>query len=122
MRFKNLSAYEVGRWGEEIALKYLKKRGYKIIEKGFRLFRGEIDIIAYDKKTLVFVEVKTRRDSRFGLPEESVTQAKMKQIRKISLGFLTNRNIGEVECRFDVIAIILNGNKGYSVSHIKNAF
>lgn len=85
------------------------------------MFRGEIDIIAYDRKTLVFVEVKTRRSREFGLPEESVTPAKQRQIRKIAQGFLAKNRLTNTECRFDVISLELDG-EGYSVRHIKNAF
>ena len=114
--------YDLGKSGEEIALHYLEDKKYKIIARGFRLFRGEIDIIAFDRKTLVFVEVKTRKSRDFGLPEESVTPSKQRQIRKIAQGFLAKNNFQDVECRFDVISLSFNENKGYSVRHIKNAF
>lgn len=114
--------YLLGRSGENVALRYLKRKKYKIVEKGFRLFRGEIDIIAYDNKTLVFIEVKTRRSQGFGLPEESVTPSKQKQIRKIAQGFLAIHNIREVECRFDVISLTKTERNEYSIRHIKNAF
>lgn len=114
--------YLLGKSGEEVALRYLKRKKYKIVEKGFRLFRGEIDIIAYDKKTLVFIEVKTRRSRDFGSPEESVTPSKQKQIIKIAQGFLAINKIREVECRFDVISLIKTEKNEYLVRHIKNAF
>lgn len=116
------SPYDLGKSGEEIALHYLRNRKYKIIQKGFRLFRGEIDIIAYDRNTIVFVEVKTRKSKYFGLPEESVTPAKQRQIRKIAQGYLAKNNLQDVECRFDVISLSFDENEGYSVQHIKNAF
>jgi len=112
----------LGKSGEEVALRYLKSKKYKIVEKGFRLFRGEIDIIAYDKKTLVFIEVKTRTRSDFGLPEEAVTPAKQRQIRKIAQSYLNFYKIRDVECRFDVIALIKTDKGVYSLRHIKNAF
>lgn len=112
----------LGKSGEEVALRYLKKKNYKIVAKGFRLFRGEIDIIADDHKTLVFIEVKTRRSQNFGFPEESVTPSKRQQIRKIAQGFLTINKIREVECRFDVISLIKTEKNEYSLRHIKNAF
>ena len=114
--------YDLGKSGEEIALHYLEDKKYKIIARGFRLFRGEIDIIAFDRKTLVFVEVKTRKSRDFGLPEESVTPSKQRQIRKVAQGFLAKNNFQNAECRFDVISLSFNENKGYSVRHIKNAF
>lgn len=122
MRDKNLKPYDLGKAGEEVALKYLKRKKFKIIKKGFRLHKGEIDVIAYDRKTLVFVEVKTRRSRSFGLPEESVTTAKQRQIKKIAQGFMAFNNLENVECRFDVISLIFKKNDGYSIRHFKDAF
>ncbi len=117
-----MTPYNLGRFGEEIAFKYLKKKKYNIIKRGFRLFRGEIDIIAYDRNILVFIEVKTRRSKAFGLPEESVTISKQKQIKKVAQGFLAFNNLQDVECRFDVISLIFSKDKDYLISHIKDAF
>ena len=86
------------------------------------MFRGEIDIVAYDKSTLVFVEVKTRKSTDYGLPEESITLSKQEQIKKIAQGFLTKNNLHETECRFDVVSLTLDEDKGYSIRHIKDAF
>jgi len=115
-------SYILGKSGEDIAIKYLKKKRYKIVEKGFRLFRGEIDIIAYDGRTLVFVEVKTRKSTNFGLPEEYVTYSKQKQIRKIANGYLFKNNLQYVECRFDVVSVIVEEKNKHEIHHIKNAF
>ncbi|UCC41051.1 MAG: YraN family protein [Candidatus Aminicenantes bacterium] len=114
--------YALGRSGEEVALQYLEKNKYRIIARSFRMFRGEIDIIAYDRKTLVFVEVKTRKSRAFGSPEESVNLSKQRQIQKIALGFLAKNNLQNIECRFDVISLLFAENEGYSIQHIKNAF
>ncbi len=117
-----LTPHTLGKAGEKAALRFLKDKKYKIVTENFRLFRGEIDIIAYDKHTLVFVEVKTRKSIDFGLPEESVTLSKQEQIRKIAQGFLTKNNLHETECRFDVISLTFDEGKGFSIRHIKNAF
>ncbi len=122
MPTNNLSPYKLGKEGEEIALRYLKKKKYKIIKKGFRLLKGEIDIIAYDQKTLVFIEVKTRKNFDYGHPEESVTYLKQKQIKKIASGFMSMNNLTNVECRFDVISIMPEKPGSYKLCHIKNAF
>ncbi len=114
--------YDLGKLGEKTALNYLIDNNYKVIARGFRLFRGEIDIIAYDQKTLVFVEVKTRRSPDYGSPEESVTPSKQRQIRKIAQGFLVKNNLKDVECRFDVISLSFDEKEGYSIRHIKDAF
>ncbi len=117
-----LTPHALGKSGEKVALRFLEDKKYKIVAENFRLFRGEIDIIAYDKNTVVFVEVKTRKSTDFGLPEESVTGAKQEQIKKIAQGFLTKNNLHEIECRFDVVSVTLEEDKGYSIRHIKNAF
>lgn len=114
--------HALGKSGERIALRYLEDKKYKILARNFRLFRGEIDIIALDRKILVFVEVKTRKSTDFGLPEESVTSSKQEQIKKIAQGFLTKNNINETECRFDVVSLIFDEGKGFSIRHIQNAF
>ncbi|MBM3284778.1 MAG: YraN family protein, partial [Candidatus Aminicenantes bacterium] len=84
-------SHALGRSGEQAAIDYLKSKKYSIVERGFRFHRGEIDIIAYDKNTLVFVEVKTRQSREFGLPEESVTPAKQAQLRRLAEAYLTVR-------------------------------
>jgi len=114
--------HALGRSGEEIALRFLKNKKYKIITKNYRLFRGEIDIIAQKRNILVFVEVKTRRSKNFGFPEESVTPSKQQQIKKIAQGFLVKNNLQDIECRFDVISLSFNDNEKFSIYHIKNAF
>ncbi len=114
--------FDLGRLGEKIALHFLKDNKYKVIARSYRLFRGEIDIIAYDKKTLVFVEVKARRSTNYGLPEESVMSSKQQQIRKVAQGFLVKNNLQDVECRFDVISLSFDEKEEYSIRHIKNAF
>jgi putative endonuclease len=119
---RKLTPHKLGRLGEAVAQKYLKEKNYQILETGFRLYRGEIDVIALDGKTLVFVEIKTRSKSLHGFPEESVTLQKQRQIRKIAQGFLTLRALENIECRFDVISLVFEQKSGFSLSHITNAF
>lgn len=113
---------ELGRAGEDIACEHLRKKGYEIVERGFRLFRGEIDVVARDGGTLVFVEVKTRADESHGRPEESVTPGKQRQIRRIAQGYLLKNSLGEVPCRFDVVAILLRGPDDCRLEHFVDAF
>lgn len=113
----------LGRSGERIAADFLTGKGLEIVETGFRLFRGEIDIIARDGRTLVFVEVKTRGGDEFGRPEESVTAAKQRQIKKIALGYIVERGLEDTNCRFDVVAVSLDQDSNESnVVHFKDAF
>jgi len=116
------SAYKLGKSGEEAAVRYLKKNKFRIIERNFRFFKGEIDIIANDQNTLVFVEVKARKSKEFGPPEESVTPSKQKQIKRVALGFLAKNNLKDVECRFDVLSLSFNESSGYKITHIQDAF
>lgn len=112
----------LGKSGEDCAVDYLKSKNYLIVERGFRLFRGEIDIIAYDGTTLVFVEVKARKDDRYGPPEESVTPFKQQQIRKIAQGYVAMKKLEKVACRFDVISIVFASNDNFILKHFPDAF
>ena len=113
---------ETGNLGEKLAQDFLKKKGYIILETNYRCPRVEIDIIARDRETLVFIEVKMRRSCAFGKPEESVTPAKQQQIRKVAEGYLLTHRLERAACRFDVIAIRPDGRAGYVLQHFKNAF
>jgi putative endonuclease len=119
---KKVRAYKLGKSGEDIAIEYLKRKKYKIVCKGFRFLRGEIDIIAYDGDALVFIEVKTRKNTQFSQPEESVTHAKRKQLRRVAQGYLLREHIQDVECRFDVLSLSYDEFKGYKVKHFVDAF
>jgi putative endonuclease len=116
------STQALGLRGEEIACAYLEKKKYAIVTRRFRMFRGEIDIVARDGTTLVFVEVKARADESFGRPEESVTPGKQRQIRKIAQGYLVENPLGDVACRFDVISILFGDGSGYRLEHFVDAF
>ncbi len=110
-----------GKAGEDAAVDYLTKKGYHILERNFRFERGEIDIIAVDHEDLVFVEVKARRSTSAGDPEDALTSAKCNQIRKVAEGYMFQRNIDEQPCRFDVIAIVYDNNVPV-VRHLVDAF
>jgi len=122
LKGSNTTPYQLGKSGETAAARYLRRRGYKILTRGFRAQRGEIDIIAYDKHTLVFIEVKTRRSRNFGTPEESVTPSKQKQIRRVAEMYCTMHNLEEAPCRFDVLALELLPEKGWTITQYRNAF
>ncbi|MBN1521361.1 MAG: YraN family protein [Candidatus Aureabacteria bacterium] len=108
-----------GIYGEDLAADYLKKRRYKLIERNWRFHRDEIDIIALQKKIIVFIEVKLRKSLSFGTPEAAVTFHKKKRIIRAAKAFLAgNRIYGKSITRFDVIAITPEGE----VMHITDAF
>ncbi|MEA1961796.1 MAG: YraN family protein [Bacillota bacterium] len=112
---------QTGKYGEELAVNYLLSKGYKIIVRNYRSKEGEIDIICSDGKTIVFVEVKTRRSTRFGTPEEAITRTKMQHIRRTALTYLAEQGERYKEIRFDVIAILLQGQTP-EINHIEAAF
>ncbi len=107
--------------GEDAAVEFLRKKGYRILERTFRFGRGEIDIIAEDAGVLVFVEVKARRSDLYGDPEDAVTPGKRRQIRRVAEGYMHVHDIDDRECRCDVIAIeFLKGEM--EIRHIEDAF
>jgi putative endonuclease len=112
----------VGKFGEEIAVKYLRGRKYTVLDRNYRCKCGEVDIIAREGKTIVFVEVKTRRNASFGPPQLSVTHFKQRQISKTALLYLSSKKIENVPARFDVIAICLREQEKTIIEHIENAF
>jgi putative endonuclease len=96
---------QLGEAGEDLAAAALKKQGYKILERNYTCTLGEIDLIARQGKTLVFIEVKTRRSERFGAPQEAVSPAKQARLRRLAAYYLKQKRLGEVAVRFDVVAI-----------------
>jgi putative endonuclease len=114
--------HELGRCGEDLAEGLLCRKKYRIICRGYRAGRGEIDIVALDGRTLVFVEVKTRRSCRYGLPEEYVTPQKQAQIRKTALRFLLSQKVPHEDCRFDVIGVTWDRRSPPGITHYINAF
>jgi len=117
-----LQKRELGKRGENIAVKFLREKGYKIIERNYRCPMGEVDIVAKDKKALVFVEIKTRTSTNFGLPEEAISYRKRQHLSKIASFYLLYYKIKEINCRFDVVSILINKNKIKDIHLIKNAF
>lgn len=111
----------LGQEGERIAERYLKKKGYTLVERNFRCHTGELDLIALDRKVIVFIEVKTRTDDRFGTPLESVDRWKQQRMIRAALFFLSQHRLHDRECRFDVIGISFSGREPV-VEHIQNAF
>lgn len=116
------SIKQVGDRGEDIAVDFLINKKFEVIERNFRYGHGEIDIIAKDGECLVFLEVKTRKNLEFGAPEFAITKNKQRQIKKIAEAYLYEKRIIDIDCRIDVIAIMLKKNLPPEINHIKNAF
>ena len=114
---KNFHKKLLGRVGENKAVSYLKKQGYKIAARNYKNLFGEIDIIAQDKEYTVFIEVKTRTDDAFGAPAESVDHRKRLKYARIAEAYLKINGKVDCACRFDVLEVE-NGK----INHIKDAF
>ncbi|MDP4132623.1 MAG: YraN family protein [Bacillota bacterium] len=118
---------KLGNIGEEAAVKLLKKQGYKIIDRNYTVRGGEIDIIAKDKDTLVFVEVKLRKNDSFGRPSEFVDIYKQKKLIYAAECYINSNKLNNPSCRFDIVEIIgsINDREALKISEfniIKNAF
>ena len=112
---------ELGQRGEAIALKKVKKLGYKCIARNYRCPLGEVDLVAKDGNTLVFVEIKTRRMKSLGYAKEAITEKKKRQLSKVALAYMKANNCSHMKSRFDVVAInFINGKSEIEV--IQNAF
>ena len=113
---------ELGRRGEEAAARFLRRRGYQIVERNWKCHAGEVDIIAKDEECLVFVEVKTRLNEDQGVPEEAVTAEKRKRYERIAAAFLKTYDEVDIQIRFDVIGILVLTPDRAMVRHHVNAF
>ena len=111
---------QVGSKGEDLAAEFLKGKGYRIIGRNYKTPIGELDIIAKDGETLVFIEVKTRSSNAFGYPFEAVDSRKKHKLKNLALFYLKNQK-KNCAARFDVISINLTGTKK-EIEHIKDAF
>jgi putative endonuclease len=110
-----------GKQSESAAVRHLKKKGYKILEKNYRTPLGEIDIVARDNDTIVFVEVKARSSARFGNPKTAVTPRKQRRISMVALHYLKEKRQHRAKARFDVIAIT-SDSSAPQIELVKNAF
>jgi len=111
----------LGKKGEERAIDLLKDNGYKILVRNYKTKLGEIDIIASDKGTICFIEVKTRQSERFGLPIEAISASKQRQISKVALTYLKEKKLLDKKARFDVVSILYSQDTP-RLDLIKNAF
>lgn len=120
-RVMTQSRVALGKFGEDLACRELERRGYVILERRYRRRGGEIDIIARDGQTTVFVEVKAREGHEFGEASEAVTAIKRGRMTTLALDFLARRRLTERPCRFDVVSIHME-NELPIVEIYQNAF
>ena len=120
---RSAAVQPLGDRGENLAAEHLERKGFRIIERQLRGLFGEIDLVALDSDTVVFIEVKTRATSAAGDPTEAVTLVKQKKITQSALAYLKRRGWLERRSRFDVVSILWNGTGGTpEVKHYPAAF
>jgi putative endonuclease len=101
----------LGKAGEDLACRELRRRGYTVIARRYRTRAGEIDIVARDGETVVFVEVKARTTGRFGAPQEAVTWRKRARLRHLAADYLSRHNLADSPCRFEVVAVTIGAGR-----------
>jgi putative endonuclease len=111
----------LGKLGEDLAVRELERRGYAILARRYRRRGGEIDIIAREGATLVFIEVKTRDGDAFGGGADAVTALKQQRMTQIAIDYMMRHHLTGVSCRFDVVSIRVDGGRP-SVEVVQNAF
>ena len=129
MAFKNIALFlymknyrqKLGISGEKMAAEYLKKKGYQIIERNFRVREGEIDIISRRKNELIFIEVKTRTSLTYGFPEEAVGEKKQQKILAVINRYLENKGLNPTKWHLEIITLFFDRKKRqFSLRHLKN--
>jgi putative endonuclease len=121
---KSNSKNKLGKLGEEKAKEYLESIGYDFLVSNYRFDRAEVDLIFKDEKNkiVIFVEVKARRNRKFGEPEESINKTKQNQIKKAAEGFVSEyEKFLDYDLRIDTVSVFMDG-KGITINHTENAF
>ena len=113
---------ELGRRGEDAAAAYLKGLGYRIVGRRERVLRGDIDIVALDGRTVVFVEVRSRSDTRHGHPAETVGQTKQRRMAELATAYIRRHGLEDCSVRLDVVAVTVPDAGRPVVEHYQNAF
>lgn len=122
MNEKKTTRQKLGQKGEDIAAAYLEENGIRLLERNYHFMKAEIDIIAYNGRQIIFVEVKTRTKTYFGNPEEAVTQKKKESMYQAAEAWLYERKMDGAPVRFDIISVILKENTTPEVKHFEAAF
>lgn len=122
MTTQQMTKNELGSWGEVLAANHVKQAGWAILDRNWRIRGGELDIVAFDpeRNAIVAIEVKTRRTRSAGVPEESVTYAKLQRLRGLLLSWLVQRGSFAAQITVDVIAVNVDETGRHSLSHVKD--
>jgi putative endonuclease len=118
----SIATRQYGLDGESLATEFLKKKGYRILERNYRTHRGEMDIVAEDAGALVFVEVKARRGNQFGGPHGAVGWRKQQQLIRVASHYMARHRIRNRDCRFDLVLILEDSLQKRQIELIRNAF
>ena len=112
----------LGNWGEGVARRFLEREGYRVLDTKYRCRWGEVDIVAGDGGELVFVEVRTRRGTRFGTPQESITPSKASRLESTAQHYMAEKGLTHSNWRIDLVSILLDsGGRVQEISHLKHA-
>jgi putative endonuclease len=123
MKEEKVSTRSRGKFGEEIAERYLLSQGYKILERNYQTRFGELDLIAEEGRALVFVEVKARESDEFGSPGDAVNAAKQRKLSRMAVAYVCDNDIRDRDCRFDVVEILLGPQRSVrSINLVRDAF
>ena len=115
--------HDLGRRGEDLAACYLEKLGYRIIARRERVLRGDLDLIALDDRTVVFVEVRTRTDVKHGHPAETIDRHKQRRISTLANAYIRRHRLEDCRVRIDVVTVVLEGPGGQpEIEHFQDAF
>ncbi len=118
---KKASTKKKGQEGERLAVRFLERQGYRILDRNYRNRLGEIDIVAEDRGVLVFTEVRTLKASAGHSPEETIQWKKQQRISRTALAYIQHKHLEDRPARFDVISVIFDGNRS-TLRHIPDAF
>jgi len=113
---------QLARAGEDAGADYLESKGYTVLHRNIRFPEGELDIVAKWRKTLIFIEVKTRETEKFGKPYEFVSEQKQRRLRAMASRFVSLCRLQRVEVRFDILSILWPPGQPAKIEHIENAF
>ncbi|GJL67278.1 MAG: hypothetical protein NPIRA05_22490 [Nitrospirales bacterium] len=119
---KKPASHLFGETAESLAAQHLKKKGYRILGRNVRLYGGELDVIARDGKTLVFVEVKARRSDSHGGILSTIAESKKQRLIKLAACYLSQHQLSHQDCRFDVVLCRQHPDDSFEIIHIEQAF